>query len=261
MKKHQNHLKIKEKNMKLSFVIPSYNEEKNIGKCLQSIIKDMKNKKYDIEIIVVNNASTDQTKKIAESFSRVKVVDEQKKGIVWARRAGYLASSGDLIANIDADTILLSGWIDKVYKEFEADKNLVAFSGPFVYYDLPVWMNFFVKIHYLCGYILYLFTHYLFNFGAMLQGGNYVVKRSALEKIGGYNTSISFYGEDADIGRRISKTGHVKFDFKLKILTSGRRLSEEGILRMALRYGINHIWINFFKKPFTMKYKDVRKDN
>ena len=49
--------------MKLSFVIPAYNEEKNIGPCLEAIFKEIGGKKHDLEIIVVNNASTDKTNK------------------------------------------------------------------------------------------------------------------------------------------------------------------------------------------------------
>ena len=53
--------------MKLSFVIPAYNEEKYIGQCLQSIFDEMKGASHDVEIIVANNNSTDRTKEIALS--------------------------------------------------------------------------------------------------------------------------------------------------------------------------------------------------
>ena len=102
--------------MKLSFIVPAYNEEDLIGKCLESILKQAASRLGDIEIIVVNNASTDKTREIALSFPGVIVVDEPQKGIVHARHAGFLASSGDLIANIDADTMLTPGWINKILK-------------------------------------------------------------------------------------------------------------------------------------------------
>ncbi len=86
----------------------------------------------------------------------------------------------------------------------------------------------------------------------------FILKRSALEKIGGFDTNIIFYGEDTDIARRIQKVGRVKFTFKLPMYTSGRRLKKEGILTMALRYPINYIWVTIFKKPFTKDYLDVR---
>ena len=190
--------------MRLSFVIPAYNEEKNIGHCLDSILKEARGENYDIEIVVVNNASTDRTREIVAQYKEVKIVDEPRKGILWARRAGFLAATGELIANVDADTMLTPRWIKKVFEEFSRDEKLLALSGPFIYYDVPKKTAFLIKIFYYLGFLSYLINHYVLRTGAMLQGGNYVVKRSAMESIGGYDTNIIFYGEDTDIARRIS---------------------------------------------------------
>jgi GT2 family glycosyltransferase len=92
----------------------------------------------------------------------------------------------------------------------------------------------------------------------MVQGGNFVLRRTALEKIGGFNTAIAFYGEDTDIARRMNQVGEVKFTFELKMFSSARRLKKEGTLRIALRYTINYFWTIFGKTPFTKEYTDVR---
>jgi hypothetical protein len=92
----------------------------------------------------------------------------------------------------------------------------------------------------------------------MLQGGNYIAKRESLNAIGGYDTSIVFYGEDSDIARRLAKIGKVKFTFALPMYTSGRRLANEGTLMTGLRYAINYAWITLFKKPLLMSYTDIR---
>jgi len=238
--------------MKLSFIIPAYNEEKYIGQCLDSIFRELKNTSYDTEIIVVNNASTDKTKEIAQKYPGVKIVDEPAKGLVRARRTGFLAATGDLIANVDSDTMLTPGWIERVFREFEKNKKLVALSGPFIYYDLSKGIDFMVrKVFYPIGFVIYLVNHFIFRRGGMLQGGNFVVRRDALTKIGGYNTDIDFYGEDTDIANRIGKVGTVKFTFKLPIYSSGRRLAGEGAFTMGLRYGMNYLWMIFFKRPYT----------
>lgn len=247
--------------MKLSFSIPAYNEENYIGDCLRSIGKEMEGDRYDVEVIVVNNASTDKTAEVAKSFSFVRVVDEPKKSLLYARQAGFLASSGDLIANIDADTRLSRGWIKRVFKEFSKNDKLVALSGPYIYYDLSWITNAMVYIYYFIGYIFHLINHYILGIGAMLQGGNFILRRSALEKINGFNLDIDFYGEDTDIARRIQKVGRVKFTFRLPMYTSGRRLKEEGLITSALRYGINHFSTIFLKKPVTKKYSDIREKN
>ncbi|HVO28389.1 MAG TPA: glycosyltransferase family 2 protein [Candidatus Paceibacterota bacterium] len=248
--------------MKLSFVIPAYNEENYIGDCLAAIIAQKRAlPEYDIEIVVVNNASTDGTAAAVEKYPDVKLVNEPRKGIVFARRAGYLASTGDLIANVDADTRITPGWIGKVMTEFARDPRLVALSGPFIYYDAPRKIRISTRFFYYIGFGFYLINRFVFRIGSMLQGGNFVVRRHALEKIGGYDTTLSFYGEDTDIARRLNKVGHVKFTFKLPALSSGRRLAKEGGLTTGLRYAINYFWITFFKKPFTRDYIDIRLQN
>ncbi len=235
--------------MKLSFVIPAYNEEKGIGKCLEAVFEEIKrNPGLEVEVVVVNNASTDHTREEALKFPGVTVVEEKLKGLVYARRAGFVATKGELVANVDADTRLPQGWLKKVIAEFEKDKNLVALSGPYIYYDLPLWQRALVKVFYFPGWA----------FGRMLQGGNFVIKRDAWEKAGGFDTSISFYGEDTDVARRIAKWGRVKWTWSLYAYTSGRRLQQEGFLYMGWIYALNFLSTNFLGRPYTRNYRDVR---
>jgi len=243
--------------MKISFVVPAYNEEALLGKCLEAIQRATAAATVETEVIVVNNASTDRTKEIASSFAGVTVVDEPRKGLTWARRAGFLASSGDLIANIDADTVMPPKWLPTVVKEFSNDSSLLALSGPYIYYDAPRYIRILTRISYILGYAFdRLFS--LFGWGGIFQGGNYVVQRDALEKVGGYNTSIEFYGEDTDVAERLLKIGKVVWTFRLPMHSSGRRIVTEGFFTMAYKYGINYLWITFSKKPFTEEYIDIR---
>jgi glycosyltransferase involved in cell wall biosynthesis len=243
--------------MKLSIVIPAYNEEAYIADCLESVLKEVASASIETEVIVVNNASTDRTKEIALSYPGVIVVDEPKKSLTMARQAGFKASTGDLIANIDADTLMPPGWIAKVQKEFSKNKDLAALSGPYIYYDRSRLLNVLVWSYYFLGYLMHLVNHRLLKIGAMLQGGNFILKRIHLEEIGGFDTSIEFYGEDTDIARRIQKTGRVKFSFLLPMRTSGRRLSKEGLIATSSKYIINHFWIIVFKRPFRHRYTHV----
>lgn len=242
--------------MKLSFVIPAYNEEEYIGECLEAIVTQKTTLPYDVEVIVVNNNSTDRTEEVVRHYPGVKLVTEKEKGIVRARRAGYLVATGDLIANVDADNRIPRGWIRKVMDSFEDDKRLVALSGPVVYYDAPFKVRFFTRLFYYFALFMNVLNPYLFP---VLQGGNFVVRRSAMEQLGGYATDPDlFYGEDTDVARRLNKVGKVKFTFKLPIKSSGRRLAKEGGLTIAARYTLNYFWIIIFKRPYTKSYKDVR---
>lgn len=242
--------------MKISFVIPAYNEEAQIAKSLESVLTAIAGLSQNFEIIVVNNASTDHTAAIATTFKQIKLVNEPRKGLSYARQAGFLASTGDLIANIDADTRVTTDWIKTVNSEFDKNPLMVALSGPYIYYDLSLVDNFLVRLFYYFGFASYLVNRFVLGTSSMLQGGNYVVRRDALEKIGGFDPKFTFYGEDTDTARKLNKVGAVKFTFDLPLKASGRRIAQEGLLTMGLRYGVNHFWTILFKKPFSPSVKE-----
>jgi len=254
--------------MLLSFVVPAYNEEAYLGACLDSILNQIRGLEHLTEIIVVNNASTDRTREIALSYvskngPRVRLVDELRKGLPYARQAGFLASTGSLIANVDADSRLTPGWVEKVLTTFRNHETsegrpLVSLSGPLVYYDLTPRQRRLVHVFYMIAWLTYATNKYILRVGSMVQGGNFVLSRAALEAIGGYDTSITFYGEDTDIARRLHAVGKVLFTFDLKMLSSARRLKHEGMLTIAFRYGLNYFWTTFFKHPFTREHIDIR---
>jgi len=245
--------------MKLAFVIPAYNEEALIGKCLESVVAEIARSGVDADIVVVNNASTDRTGEIARSFPTVRVVDEPKKGLVNARDAGFAATEGfDLVANIDSDTIVPAGWLDTVYSEFNKDAKLVCLSGPYVYYDMSGFNRFLVNAFYGLTYLIYVLNRFVLRVGSVVQGGNFVFKRAAWQQVGGYDRTIEFFGEDTDVAVRLSKVGGVKWTFKLKMMTSGRRLEKEGVFRTAGTYTLNFFWVTFRGKPATKSYTDIR---
>ncbi len=245
--------------MKLSFVIPAYNEEKTIAKCLESIFKevDSLNLRSQVEVIVVNNASTDKTVEAIKNFPDVHLFHESQKGISCARACGFANSQGDLVVNIDADNCLPEGWLRQVLSEYRENENLVCLSGPLNYVGLTKIDKFLVKIFYSLAYFFYFFNNFL-KIGSMVQGGNYVIKREAILKMGGYNRDVKFYGEDIDLARRLIKFGQVKFTFKLPIFSSSRRIVAEGIVKMGLKYAINFFWVLYLERPFSKEYINYR---
>ena len=243
--------------MKLAFVIPAYNEEALIGKCVESVLAEVKRSGRDCEVVVVNNNSTDRTAEIA-SAAGARVVDEKQKGIVSARDGGFQATTAELVANIDGDTMVTPGWLDVVFEEFEKDPQLVCLSGPYVYYDLNPWQRFLVGGFYGLTTLIYWINRYVLRVGSVVQGGNFVLKRDAWIRAGGFNREIKFYGEDTDVAVRLARQGKVKFTHRLKMKTSGRRLAEEGIIRTGLTYTLNFFWVTFAGKPATHEHTDIR---
>jgi len=236
--------------MKISLIIPAYNEEKYLGDCLLHAIRNSRG--AFSEIIVIDNASTDNTRGVAESFPGVRVVREEKKGLTQARQRGFLEAQGDILAYIDADTRMQDGWTETLVREFK-NKKISTLSGRYIYYDIPKFNQFLVWIYW---YLLGMPTYWIV--GYMTVGGNFAIRRSVVEKMGGFDTSIAFYGEDTDIARRASKFGKVKFKPGFAMETSGRRLQKEGLLRTSLTYASNLLSQVIFHKPTTQEYTDHR---
>ena len=101
--------------MKISVVIPTYNEEKRLPECLGALAKG-REKPY--EVIVADGGSTDRTRKIAKRFG-AKVLHNPKGHAAGGRNVGILAAKGDIIAFLDADCIPDTGWLAQIKYAFE----------------------------------------------------------------------------------------------------------------------------------------------
>lgn len=241
--------------MKLSVIVPAYNEEAYLTDCLLAVSAALRSssERGPYEIIVVDNASTDGTAAVAARIPGVRVVHEPRKGLTRARQRGFEEASGDILAYVDADTRMPHDWIGRVLDAYDRAGDLVCVSGPYVYYDLPAVKTALVRLYWLLlARPTYRFTRY------MAVGGNFAARRDALAKIGGFDTTISFYGEDTNIARRLAAVGRVVFDMQLVMHTSARRLRAEGFVATALRYAANFVAEAAFKRPLTTEYRDIR---
>jgi len=242
----------------ISFVVPAYNEEALLPRCLEAIAAEIARSDIPAEIIVVDNASTDRTQEVAHAVPGVRLVEEMERGLVPARRAGYHAARGRLVANIDADTIIPEGWLERARAEFAHNPDLVGLSGPYIYYDSPRSVRAAAACFYRAAFVAYIVVRFVMHAGSMMQGGNFIVRRDAVARAGGFDSEFRFYGEDTDLARRLSKVGAVKFSFRLYALSSGRRFAGEGVVRVGLTYTANFFWATFRRRPFTEAWEDYR---
>ncbi len=178
---------------------------------------------------------------------------EKRKGLTFARQCGLEHSTGSLLAFVDADSRISEGWFEKINETFASQPNLVCLSGPYDYFDLPTWQRQCVKLYWNCvAYPTYKITKF------MAVGGNFVARRTALNAINGFDTGISFYGEDTDIARRLHEQGKVQFNPRFTMQTSGRRLSSQGMFKTAGIYMANYLSESILHKPVTKSYTDIR---
>jgi glycosyltransferase involved in cell wall biosynthesis len=121
-------------------VIPAFNEETSIGRCLDYLVEQIDN---IAEIVVVNNNSSDKTADIVAErqakVPKIRLLDESRQGIVPARNRGLECAVSDVIARIDADTIVQPGWAHAIESFFgTAGAEFGAAVGPFTQYDMPL---------------------------------------------------------------------------------------------------------------------------
>jgi glycosyltransferase involved in cell wall biosynthesis len=234
----------------ISLIIPAYNEEDYLPACLDAVMRNVAGRAH--EIIVVDNNSTDGTKAVVERYPAVTYVFEGRKGITRARQCGFLAATGDILAYVDADTHPPAGWIEQIVDQFSARNDLACLSGPYSFYDLSGIRNAVSSAWFVAARPLYKLTGY------MMVGGNFAILREVLEKMGGFDSSSEFYGEDVDIGKRAKKHGKVLFLPRFVMPTSGRRMKKQGFARIAGIYLVNYLSIVFRGKPSHTDYQDVR---
>lgn len=127
--------------LSVAIVIPAYNEERFIGRCLDTCIDQTS---VADEIIVVNNKSTDATASIVRRYQaeyphlNIRLLEQNEyQGIAPTRNCGFDAARSDIIGRIDADSLLAQDWVETVRRRF-ADPAVDAATGPVLYYDMPM---------------------------------------------------------------------------------------------------------------------------
>lgn len=165
----------------VSIVIPAYNEEKTIEKCVRSCFSQTQS---PLEVIVVNNRSTDQTVEVVKRLQReyvghatkLRLLEQNEtQGLIPTRNYGMAAAKGDVLGRIDADSTLDSEWVSVVAESYQ-DASVDAMSGPVIYHDMPAKKLSFRADHHLRAAYDKLAEKYLFLFGS-----NMTVRRTVWE--------------------------------------------------------------------------------
>ena len=123
--------------MKISVIIIAYNIEEYIERCLKSVLMQSLS---EIEIIIINDGSTDNTLKIINELvindSRVKIINKKNSGIIEARKSGIEIASGEYILFVDGDDWLELNACDRLYEiATENNLDLIIYNAFWVYKD------------------------------------------------------------------------------------------------------------------------------
>jgi glycosyltransferase involved in cell wall biosynthesis len=227
---------------KVSVLVPAFNEEKYIIQTLNALLCQ----DYPcFEIIVADNASMDRTNLLVRQFIEthqhihipVTLVYENRKGTNFARECARQMATGSIIAQIDADCIPGKTWLRKgVTALCHHNYGRVAVTGPYDYFDGDKWMRIFSLLtQKLCYPVINAFVQ-LTGRAAILIGGNAFVRADVLARAGGYNTSLTFYGDDIDLGKKLTRYGRVDYIPGLIQRSSSRRYKANGFWEVNKKY-------------------------
>jgi len=210
-----------QKHIRVSLVIPAYNEEHHIKACLDCIASQSV-KPY--EVILVDNNSTDHTVEIAARYPFVRVLKENHQGIVFARNSGFDAARGDVIGRIDVETHIPEDWIQRVQDIF-TDSDVDAVSGSLTFHDVP-FRHFFARID--LFFRCYLARSLARHRQLFLYGGNMAIRKKAWESVRSKLCHDLRNHEDLDLSAHMAGgVYNVIFDKYLSAAVSARRVDND----------------------------------
>jgi glycosyltransferase involved in cell wall biosynthesis len=186
----------------LSVVVCTRDRGSKLKRCVDALLSV--NTARDWELVIVDNASTDGTGEYLASidqkhFNRVKVITafEPKRGLAAARNTGWRTANGEIIAFTDDDCYVSTDYVDSVIRVFEDDLNIGFLSGRILLFDA---LDYRITIQE--SQQRRDFRPWTFIAAGDVQGANMAFKKTALERIGGFNERLGagtpFPCEDID---------------------------------------------------------------
>ena len=188
----------------VSIIIPTYNEEKTIARCLESINTSHYSKEK-LDIIVVDDGSTDGTLAEVQKFSSVRIVHQGHHGKVEALNTGLKESRYDIILTLDADTLLHAACIKNIVLPLQ-DPTIAASSGSCRVANNVNILTMFQNIEYHYNNLIRQSFSRVFLTGIWFFGALACYKKSAVLSVGGFKKDTQT--EDADIALEFHRAGY-----------------------------------------------------
>lgn len=239
--------------MKLSFIIPALNEEKNIRRVVSQFraVKGL----CDFEVIVADGRSKDKTRNIARNCGAKVYVQPPTapRTIGCGRNLGAKHAKGDIFIFCDADTKIdnLKYFVHKIEDEFKNASLLGGNPKMKVFKHERNWKD----VLYAAFYGTLIKISYLLR-SPISFGQCQIVRKAAFQQIGGYDNN-RVHAEDTDMMKRLAKAGKVKYFSKLTILESARRYRKIGHLRLIATGVYSFVMFSILKRNVLSEWKRV----
>jgi len=236
-------------NSKISVIVPTLNEEKNLPNLLNSL-ENQTLKNY--EVVLVDGGSSDKTIALAEAH-RSNIVVEKGLAEYPSRNRGAKIANGDILLFTCADVRFPKDLLAEISTSFQ-DPELVAMTGP----DWPTDSTLAIVEYGFYNFARFLFSSFPKPAKRFSTSTNFLaVRKTAFEKTGGFVRDIN---SDGYVGKQLSEIGKVRFSNRAAVLISPRRFYEMGFFKFNLHY--LYVLENFF--PFlseTAFFKNLKENS
>lgn len=250
--------------MKVSVIVVTYNEEKNIENCLQSLLKqNIPHKEY--EIIVSDGNSTDTTQEIVKNFAKkhpcIHLHITEKGSITECRNVGIKNAHYDFVAFTDADCIVPENWLNTLqnaYSRHAVATNLAGVGGANI---PPETCNAFQQA------IGIVFSSWLGSLGSIqampmtenkqvfsISCSNSFYRKQALRDVGMFSEDLGNQGEDWDMGAKLQAKGYVVYGVHDSFVWHHLRPDAKSFWKNMVFYGDGRMRLTK-KHPAILKLK------
>jgi glycosyltransferase involved in cell wall biosynthesis len=224
----------------VSIVVVTLERKDNLKKCLECLFNlDYPSERF--EVIVVDGDSRDGTKgMIARDFPKVKFIVEKKKGLPYARNAGWKHAQGSFVAYTDDDCIVSPSWLRHLVNGFSS-KEIGAVGGPVLYLHPELMPNQFNKTP--LGVFYLGETERLLKPNENLITANIAIRSQAFNKARFLESLIYSDSEDYEFCWTLMEIGYrIKYLPDAKVLhdINPKRVTMNGLIRRAFFSGISH---------------------
>ena len=232
-----------------SIIIPVLNEENKIERTIKQFTSIKT--KYNIEIIVSDSGSIDNTVDIAEKYSdKVVLYPGDNCNISKARNYGAKYAKNEILVFLDADILInnINQFFEIIINTIKR-KNITAISPKITIYPKEE-TGIDKGIHFIITLISNIVNGIGFSYS---RGGCQIILKKNFNKINGYNEKF-IAAEDVDIFRRLRRFGKTMIINKLHVFESPRRYRKEGYPTVLYFWFMNWIYTLFFNKSFSTKW-------
>ena len=265
--------------MKISVVIPTKNRCSLLRQAIISILKCGFNQE-NYEILVIDNDSTDETKKMVdgliETYKHIKYVFEENIGLHSARNRAIVEAEGDIIAYIDDDVIVVDDWLNSICRVFSDSKVILATGECLpMYEEVPDYEeSLWVEINKEIKYIPELSCIKIFGknreiFPDCVFGCNFIIRKNILKEINGFHPDsmpekyLMYRGDgETFVANEAKKRGLVVFDRGLSIyhIMPKERIKEQSLRKINYRNGISEAYIVIRNYGYMQALKSIVRD-